>query len=308
MSERAPGKVTSLVPGEESLGSRWMRFALPPAATTRLRLRHIAGECGAWTAIIAVLLVLLTPTAGFIVAGSWALTTYIRTLIVLWQHVKSYQLTSLAPQLDSLNLAARVGLASAGYFTLLAALIVLMAGLLGRHWRRLFLFPGIILTLPGALAFFWGMRLSLTALATPRGISSLAQTALLAYLLMDVIVLAAALVDVSPRRRRRVRSQRQRTPSAPLVPVHFGPSGPLAATRKLAESAHLEPPVPGVVPEKLTSVAAIAPVVEDCGDGKRALALTARSEPSPLLPAPTEDTSGEGADAEKTSSPLAQVG
>ena len=228
-------------------GNRWIRFVLPQPNTVSMRniqrlARHAAGECGAWAVVVAVALALLAPVLGFAVAGGWALYTYAHTLATLWQNVKSYQLANLSPSLHTLDLAARVGLASAGYFALLSALIVLMAGLLGTRWHHLYLFPGVTFTLPSALAFFLGLTLSLNTLGAPHGISSLARIALLVYLLLDVILLAAALVDVSPRKRRarharRAGAERRRTPSAPLAPVHFGPSGPLAAYRAdLAEA------------------------------------------------------------------------
>lgn len=328
MSERAPsGPLTPEMPEQKSRESGWLRFVAPQPETVSVRaatklLWHIMGECGAWAVVLIVALLLLAPVAAFVVAGGWAVYTYVHGLVTLWQNVSSYQLGNLLQPLDSLSLGASVALASAGYFALLAALMVLMAGLFGKRWGRLFLFPGITFTLPSALAFFLGFRLSLDALAAPSGISLPVRTVLLVYLLLDTIVLAAALVDVSPRRRRPRRARgmggRHRRPSAPLAPVHFGSSGLLPAHPEVAEAARREPPVAGAegaLPEAAEVVTEAAVGVElvtqvsvvpstsvaerqsECKKSSGAVASSMAPEPLPLVSAPTDEKSGAGVDA-----------
>ncbi|HLJ82292.1 MAG TPA: hypothetical protein VKT52_12445 [Ktedonobacterales bacterium] len=296
MSEHAPsGPLTPEMPEHKAPESGWLRFVAPQPDTVSVRaathlLRRIGGECGAWAVVLVVALVLLAPVAACVVAGGWAIYTYVHGFVTLWQNVSSYQLSNLVQPLDSLSLAAQVALASAGYFALLAALIVLMAGLLGKRWGRLFLFPGITFTLPSALAFFIGFRLSLDALAAPSGIPLPVRTALLVYLLLDAIVLAAVLVDVSPRRRRTHRARwmpgRQRTPSAPLAPVHFGSSGPLATRREAAEA-----------PRKESLVGAVGNMASEVAAGPAAVAASveqvARASVAPETPTVESQREGE---------------
>lgn len=312
MSETIPAG--PFMPEEQSRKGDWIHFVPPQPATPDLRhtknlLRRAAGECAAWAVVLAVAVALLAPVAGFLVAGGWAVYTYTLTLLTLWQQVRSYQLSNLVPLLDALDLAGRVALASAGYFALLSALLVLMAGLLGTRWRRLFLFPGFTFTLPSALAFFFGLRLSLDAKTAPLHLPPLAQTALLAYLLLDAIVLAALLVDVSPRKKRqrrllRRRWGRRRTPSVPLAPIHFGPSGPLSVN--LAddnETLIALPAVPTTCGEPSISTSAME--VSQPG-----ISITGAAPPPPV-PAPTAEQTGADIDTAAaltaSAAPLAPV-
>lgn len=278
----------SVAPGEKPRSAGGTRFTMPLPRKHGTRKagglpRRIVGECVGWIVVAVVALVMVTPIPVLLVAGGWGMYTYVRTLLMLWHQVQAYQISDLTPLLDSLDRAGRMALASAGYFALLCALIVLMAGLLGKSWRRLFLFPGVVFTLPSAFAFFFGLQLSLDTLVAPSHLSDPLRAALVAYLLLDAVVLAAVLVDVSPRRRRRARHGRPVVATAPLAPVHFGPSRPRAnRARKLATSK-------AAVPEIAKIAAAEAPA-------------------TPIVESASTPSSDEArGSASGTSSPLAEV-
>lgn len=231
----------SVAPGEKPRSVGGMRFTMPLRRKLGMRrasglLWHMLGECVAWIVVVVVALVLLTPIAVLLVAGGWGVFMYVRTLLMLWRQVQAYQISDLTPLLDSLDRAGRVALASASYFALLCALIVLMAGLLGKRWRRLFLFPGLVFTLPSAFAFFFGLQLSLDSLAASYHLADPVRIVLMAYPLLDAVVLAAALVDVSPR-RRHARYARPLVATAPLAPVQFGPPQPRANRAQKQDAA-----------------------------------------------------------------------
>ena len=308
---RETAEVMPLMPSDEAPAAGGMRYVLPlPGALTSRGtsglLRGVAGECLAWVAVLAVAVVLLAPVIVFLVAGLGAVYVYIRVLLTLWHLVKSYQLTTLAPLLDMLNGAGRVALACAGYFALLAALIVLMAGLLGKRWRRLFLLPGTVFTIPSALAFFFGLRLSLDSMGAALGLSPQAQTFLTVYLLLDTILLAAALVDVTPRHRAR-RARRRRGASMPLAPVHFGPSEPLrerSSRGDIAPAAELET-LSGVASEDRADTTAattavempLEPAPEVLSPVADAPVDEATPQEAPTASAPSEVTGGHALDA-----------
>lgn len=226
-------------------GARMLRMVMPLVGSGvyagRATVRHALGEAAAWAAVALVLVVLLTPAVVLLIAGLWAIVTCIMSAVTIYQLIASSRLGDTLAPFQTLDLAGRVVGASASYFALLSSLLVLEAGLLGRRWRRLFLFPGIVLTIPSILVFYFAQRLLLDALGAIHLLSPLARTALMLYLALDAIVLGACLVDFRPRRRRaRARRWRRRAtgsvseirwqpesglaaaPSMPLV--HFGPA------------------------------------------------------------------------------------
>src|SRR5216683_1653835 len=76
--------------------------------------------------------------AVFAVAGCWAVFTFASTLYTVWRLLEHWQLAEVFARLDILDAADRVAVASAGYFAVFFALVVLFAGLLGRRGQRLF--------------------------------------------------------------------------------------------------------------------------------------------------------------------------
>src|SRR5260221_8610921 len=197
------------------------------------------------TAVAATTLaILFAPATVLAVAGCWAVFTFANTLYTVWRLLENWQLPEVFARLDILDAADRVAVASAGYFALFFALVVLFAGLLGRHGQRLFLLPGLLFVIPSTALFGMGARLTGEELAARWGFSGLLLSALTLYALLDAIVLAAYLTDLRPRRRRRTVRRRGRQSdrpalkheSAPLAVVRFGPSAPLAAVHTAVES------------------------------------------------------------------------
>ena len=150
--------------------------------------------------VCVALLILLAPTLIFLVTLTWAAVSSVRSISLLIDLLHAQNFAALGPQLHELNIALRLALLSAGYFALVSALIVLYAGVLGRRWRRAMLIPGLLLTIPSALAMFLGA--ALTGMAT--GLAIQAQVVIFLYVLCDAIALGCLLADTrAPIRRVR---------------------------------------------------------------------------------------------------------
>src|SRR5258708_38954184 len=102
------------------------------------------------------LAILFAPAIVFAVAGCWAAFTFANTLYTVWHLLEHWQLPEVFARLDILDAADRVAVASAGYFALFFALVVLFAGLLGRHRQRLFLLPCLLFVIPSTALFGMG--------------------------------------------------------------------------------------------------------------------------------------------------------
>ncbi|HZC78541.1 MAG TPA: hypothetical protein VE258_12385, partial [Ktedonobacterales bacterium] len=222
--------------------ARMRRSTLPLPLSWRLAVFaasawHALRAALSTAAAAATLAILFAPAIVFAVAGCWAVFTFANTLYTVWRLLQHWQLAEVFARLDILDAANRVAVASAGYFALFFALVVLFAGLLGRHGQRLFLLPGLLFVIPSTALFGMGARLTGEELAARWGFSSWLLTTLTLYALLDAIILAAYLTDLRPRRRRRVlrRGGRQsdrpalKRDSAPLPVVRFGPAAPLDA-------------------------------------------------------------------------------
>jgi hypothetical protein len=229
--------------------ARMRRSTLPLPLSWRLALFgasawHALSAALSTAVAAATLAILFAPAIVFAVAGCWAVFTFANTLYTVWRLLEHWQLAEVFARLDIFDAADRVAVASAGYFALFFALVVLFAGLLGRRGQRLFLLPGLLFVIPSTALFGMGARLTGEELAARWGFSSLLLTALTLYALLDAIVLAAYLTDLRPRRRGRAvrRGGRQsdrpalKHDSAPLAVVRFGPSAPLAAVHTAVES------------------------------------------------------------------------
>lgn len=227
---------------------------------------RVLGEIAAWTAVAVMLVLLFAPAAVFLVAGGWAIATCMTSATTLYRLFVSSSAADLFETLRALDIAGRVAVASGGYFALLSALIVLEAGLLGRRWRRFFLFPGIMLTIPSALIFYFGLRMTLDAVTAGYPLSLVTEAGLALYLLLDTVLLAGFLVDLRPKPTRRHNGYRYErheraappeydawqspSPSASLPLVHFGRlSTPLVPDLDEAETA-IVPVVPVVTPRR----------------------------------------------------------
>lgn len=239
-------------------GAEMLRMVAPRVGgrlhVARSAARYALGEAAAWLVVALVLVVLLAPAAILVLAGCWAFVTFTASAVTLYHLAASSRLGDVLPPLQALDIAGRVVATSASYFALLASLLVLEAGLLGSRWRRLFLLPGIVLTIPCVLLFYFALRLLLDAVSAVYPLSPAAQTALTLYLVLDAVVLGACLVDLRPRRRRRRAHRWRRStsggaiatvgqpeigqPAAPSMPlVHFGPPSLPLAQRAAAEQS-----------------------------------------------------------------------
>jgi len=169
--------------------------------------------------LIVICVVLLAPPMLALVGGIWAAVTEVRVIAAIWMLARHQDYTAAFARLATLDAASRIAFLGVSFFALLFALMLLMAGLLGRRWARLFVAPGLLFTLPAllcyAVAWVW-----LAPVAARIGVGPLAQTSAAAYALLDAVVLAAALCDMRPtlRRARRVARLGKRThPSIPAV-------------------------------------------------------------------------------------------
>jgi len=259
----------------------------------------------------ATLAILFAPAIVFAVAGCWAVFTFANTLYTVWHLLENWQLPEVFARLDILDAADRVAVASAGYFALFFALVVLFAGLLGRHGQRLFLLPGLLFVIPSTALFGMGARLTGEKLAARWGFSGLLLSALTLYALLDAIVLAAYLTDLRPRRRLRTvrRGGRQsdrpalKHDSAPLAVVRFGPSAPLAAVHSEVESvpesvsdeAAPPAPPPDSVPFVVSKAPTEAPLLED--------SIVSGPSADASAAAPSEDTDESASPAARAPQP-----
>lgn len=179
------------------------RLHLPRGRRLRELLSvRLDGFSAALVADVAVALLFLPPVA-FALAGLWGLIAYARALYAAWHVLTHWQLDAFFARLSAVDFAARVGLAGGAYVALLLALIVVFAGLLGRGPRRLFLLPGVVLAAPAAALFLFAAEATLEEVAARLHLPAALAPLLTAYALVDAVVLAALLLDLRPRRRRR---------------------------------------------------------------------------------------------------------
>lgn len=274
---------------------------------------RVLGDIAAWAVVALVLVLLFTPAAAFLVAGGWAVVTCVTAATTLYHLFVGSSVAGLFDVLRALDIAGRIAVTSVGYYALLSALVVLEAGLLGRRWRRLFLFPGIILTIPSALIFYFGLRMTLDAVSSGHPASLVVQTAITLYLLLDAVLLAAFLVDLRPKPRHARRRNRrgharvaqpeydeeydeERSVSAPLPLVRFGQiSAPLAtdlgsnSEPDEAETAIipavLAPSEDRLVPDADAAAQAIEEAPEDAPEDTPPV-VAASEEPKPATPEP----------------------
>lgn len=261
-----PASSFPLAPLASRLGGR--RARRPGAAwASDPRIRQLAVVLGT-IPVLAVLLALLLPPVAMVAGGIWAIVASLRALWTILHLLLAGNLDDASASLPQIDIAVRVGVLCGGYAVLLCALVVLMTGLLGRRWRRLFLLPAAILLPAGFILFVLGTQLVSTA---PPGTTSVPLTwhlPLSIYLLLDAVLLAGFLPDARPRirnARARVRRRQPRVtrklcithplpidePLPELRPVRFGPSRPLSSSARLpdelpsAVSIHPDEPAAG---------------------------------------------------------------
>lgn len=245
-----PDPELELAPAAPIAAGGMLGMVMPAASPTSNRssmsgrVRRVLGEIASWGAVVLVLAVLFAPPVALLIAGCWSVVAYVTSAVTLYKLIAASRLADLLGPLQTLDMAGRIAATSAGFYALLCGLLVLAAGLLGKRWRRLFLVPGTVLSIPAALAFYLALRLTLDAIAPRYSLSGIAQAALTIYLLLDAVLLAGLLVDLRPRPRharnrprprwrRDQRGQRDadpepefelEQPASPSLPlVHFGP-------------------------------------------------------------------------------------
>ena len=175
-------------------------------STGRRMIRYVVNGLVAGGALLGV----LGPAVVFLVALSWGVVTYARSVILLIDLVHARNFGALGPQLHQLNLAARFTLLSAGYFALVFSLIVVYAGVLGRRGQRALLIPGILLVAPSIIAYLLGAVLTAASVSSETGIPIEAQAAFFLYVLFDAFALGALLADTRAPVRRARRFMRRR--------------------------------------------------------------------------------------------------
>ena len=221
-------------------------IAAAPAKPSAV-LRALAFLVGS-VLLVAICAALLAAPLLALVGGVWAAVTEVRTIAAIWALARHQDYAAVFAHLATLDTASRVAFLGVSFFALLFALMLLMAGLLGRRWGRLFIAPGLVFTAPTLVCYVVGW-LWLTPVAARHGVSPLAQASLAAYMLLDAVVLAAALCDMRPtlrRARRMARLGKRTRPSLPAVRV--AGSGGLGAVQvwrtPVAPNARRSSPTP----------------------------------------------------------------
>ncbi|MFI5275159.1 MAG: hypothetical protein ACHQ4H_19180, partial [Ktedonobacterales bacterium] len=202
------------------------------------------------------LLIFLAPMVTFLVTLTWAAVSVTRSLYLLVDLVHARNFAALGPQLHELNIGMRLALLSAGYFALVSALIVLYAGVLGRHWRRALLISGLLLTIPSAVSLALGAVLT----GAVTGLPIQAQVAITLYVFFDAVALGCLLADTRApvrRVRRFLRLRRyflwQRMPYyarrfqaryAVIREALSDPESALASSDRTASDLTIQPPLP----------------------------------------------------------------
>jgi hypothetical protein len=220
---------SSKMPGRRSLGGLLLR-------ASGLLARDIAGETVSLVLTALLFAFLLGPVAALLLAGIWASAAFIQAFWGIWNVFASWDLADVFGRLGTLDAASRAALASGGFFALIFALVPVMAGALGRSWRRLYLLAGPFLAAPSAILLYVGAHLSLASLVAHLGIAPQVEPILVGYLFLDALLVAVLITDlrsVSPNERashRRWRRGSQSTAGtavqSPVVPrfVRYGPS------------------------------------------------------------------------------------
>lgn len=198
---------------------------------------RLNGFAASLVADVAVALLFLPPVA-FVLAGLWGLIAYARALYAAWHVLTHWQLDAFFARLSAVDFAARVGLSGGAYVALLLALIVVFAGLLGRGHRRLFLLPGVVLAAPAAALFLFAAEATHEEVAARLHLPAALAPLFTAYALLDAVVLAALLLDLRPRRRRRRASRPLRAAPAtrpiPRLEALPAPDQPAASSLALS--------------------------------------------------------------------------
>lgn len=156
------------------------------------------------------LLAMLGPAVVFLIALSWSLVTYIRSISLLVDLIHARNFGALGPQLHLLNVAARITLLSAGFFALVFALIVVYAGVLGRRGQRALLIPGLALVVPSIIAYLLGSALTGITVSPAMGIPLEGLAVFFVYVLFDAFALGVLLADTRAPVRRVRRFMRPR--------------------------------------------------------------------------------------------------
>jgi hypothetical protein len=189
---------------EREISRQWVsaRALLRGVAGQRIRSapRRIGRHAVNGLLVCVALLIFLAPMVTFLVTLTWAAISAARSLYLLVDLVHARNFAAFGPQLHELNIALRLALLSAGYFALVSALIVLYVGVLGRRWRRTLLIPGLLLTIPSAVALALGAVLT----GAVTGLPIQAQAAIFLYVFFDAVALGCLLADTrAPVRRVR---------------------------------------------------------------------------------------------------------
>lgn len=194
---------------------------------------------------------LLVPPVAFLVSGVWSAVVYISGVWTLWQEIKAWRIADMFSTLVAVDTSSRFALAGMSYFALVFSFIVLFAGLLGRRWQRMYLLPGMLLSVPTVVIFTFAATLSYSVLASRFHLPGWAQYPLTGYIFLNALVLAVLLLDLRPSTHRSwlARHRRRREPvvnygdvsSKPLPVIRFGPAQP--ALESVSADAITEPTV-----------------------------------------------------------------
>ncbi|HLY29417.1 MAG TPA: hypothetical protein VKQ36_00185 [Ktedonobacterales bacterium] len=180
-----------------SLTHTAMKRVYPAANSWRIRLARTLGwPLGSFSAFV-VGMALLAPPLALLAGVVWTVITSMQAVITLVGLLYAHQYSQLVMPLSALDSASRITFAAVSYSALLGALIVLMAGLLGRRWARLFLASGALFTIAALLGCMVGFLL-LAPLAAHVGLSQRETLGLGIYALLDAIILGAMLCDLRP--------------------------------------------------------------------------------------------------------------
>lgn len=239
--------------GDAPTAARTSRTRSRARRPGRRVIPHIVNSLIAGGALLAI----LGPAVAFLIALSWGVVTYARSVMLLVDLVHARNFGALGPQLHQLNLAARFTLLSAGYFALIFSMIVVYAGVLGRRRQRALLLPGILLVAQSIVAYLLGVVLASASVSAATGIAIEVFAAFFLYALVDAFALGVLLADTrAPVHRARRFMRRRRYFLWQRMPYYSRrlQSRYTVFREALREEEHSAPPLPE--PDVATTAAA----------------------------------------------------
>lgn len=230
-ADGAPRGVSAGPASTSNVGSTRLRTRRPTQARSAGAWRTVGMQTRRWLRRLLLALI-YAPTVALLLIGLLAALGWLSGLWHLVRLLVSHQLDQFGSGYTRLDLAGRLGLLSASYLIVLCALVVVVVGIRGRRWWRLYLVPGVLLSAAAAILFL----LAAAAVQALLGLADGPWRLLVGLALADAVVVGARIggIGAGPlgtrrqRLRRRLRPVRdvpaaRRRTTDPLPVIRFGP-------------------------------------------------------------------------------------